>query len=171
LIDALAIEIAPRPRVAIQCARPPVEHTFARMRHQTVLRGEHSLEHGRGGSWRVIEIERLTETDDEFDALTGAEPLRSEAPQALARLHQIIRCAGHAETLEIRARPDQIGAVGAGEIASRLFRSIHRRFKLSLVVQHTRPCERVARVSRMGGQTGEHQAGGGDRNTEHAPRS
>src|SRR5205807_9302175 len=103
LIDALPLEIAARPRVAIERAGPPVEHALPRVADERAFARQHRREDIRGGAERFVEKERLADADEKLDALAIAEPVRVEAPQPIAGVQQIVGRGAVAKPLEKRA--------------------------------------------------------------------
>ncbi len=71
------------------------------------------------------------------------EALRIDAPQAIARVRQIVGRLARAVTLEVRARRDEIGGVRAAGHGARLISGGNRRLKLTLIVEKTRLRERI----------------------------
>ena len=90
LVDALPLDLGPRLRLAIDRARPPVEHALARLAGQRVAALQHRVEHRRRGAERAVEVQRLAEADDVLRALARAELLRIEPAEPIARVGEIV---------------------------------------------------------------------------------
>ena len=83
----------------------------------------------------------------------GVEALRIDATEALAGVREVVGSGGFPEPLEIRARGDQIGAVGEGwRDTSRLLGGVDRRVELRAGCR--------TRVPRDAGRAGRRRAGG-----------
>ena len=85
-VDILALDIGARSHLAIDGARPPIEHAFARIRQEIFTAREHRIEHFGGCSRGLAEKQRFAEPDDELDPLTSAESFWVQAAEALARM-------------------------------------------------------------------------------------
>src|SRR5436190_6694987 len=140
LIDALSLEIAARPRVAIERAGPPVERALARVWRQRPVSREDRSEDVGGGAERLVEEERLTDSDQELDTLARTEPLRVEAAQPLARARQIVGDAARAKAFQKGARGNQVGAVRERRHPPRRVGGSDRCVELAFVIE--RPCAR-----------------------------
>ena len=90
LVNGLPLDLGTRPRVLIQRAGPPVEHALARIIGKVTAGHQHRFEHRRGGSRGALEVQRLSQTNDELDAFSRRKFVRADAAQAFARMDQII---------------------------------------------------------------------------------
>src|SRR5204863_8642743 len=111
LIDPLPLDIGSRPRLAVERAGPPVEHALARVGTKLIAPKEQRLEHIGCRTGRLVEIQRLAETDDQLDSLGRIEMDRVDPAQPLARTGEVRWRSTLAKALEIRARCNEICAV------------------------------------------------------------
>jgi hypothetical protein len=176
LIHGLPLEIGPRARVAIERAGPPVEHTLTRVRREMVGARQHRLEDAGRRTRRVVEEQRLAKADDELGPLACTQPPGVDPAQPIARLRQIAADCARAKALEIRARRNEIGAVGPLRHAASLFSGRDRGVELAVVVQEAGARQRVLGLRRRRqrrGQAGQRRgpkerSHSRDGNTDHA---
>jgi hypothetical protein len=95
---------------------------------------------------RAVEEEGLAETDDVFHTLRRTESPGVQALQAVPCVRQVFRGGTLAIALEKRAGRDQVRTVGARRRQRGLFCRRKGVGELPLVVQDSRPFERVARL-------------------------
>ena len=161
LVDRLPVDLRPRPRVAIERARPPVQHALARVgRHAGRALCEHRVEHGRPPRRTTPSKYSASPRPTMYSARSrGVEALRIEPAQALAGVGQIVGRAAVAEPLEIRARGDQVGAVGRAGSRARLLGRADGRVELALVVERRAPARadrRPLRATRRAAHSTQH---------------
>ena len=89
LIHALAIDLGPRPRVAVERRRPPVQHVLARGTRQQIAAAQNRVEDRRRRAEGVVEIQRFAEADDVLGALARGKAFGIQPAEALAGVRQI----------------------------------------------------------------------------------
>src|SRR5205814_3216930 len=90
LIHRLPIELAARPRVAVERRRPPVDDPLALRAGQRALLFEEPVEHLRGRPVGRVEIQRLAEPDSKLDPLARDEPFGIDSAEPLAGTGEVV---------------------------------------------------------------------------------